>query len=346
MDGSPQMWIQSDILLKKAILEAGQSILPLPLVRNFRRLTYQRYRCSLDPVETVARNDRRSNYRDQHFELGYSRWGWHQLKSNLARWSAWCGVWKKIRFPPINMATREKKEEGEEERGDGKSMEKEDLAASLCPIHPYTLVPVIKQSGLINGDWLLDPIRVNPGADSALLLKFSSHSSWTEWNDSQTLCANTLTTPGIGINPLRCRKRERVCFSPSFFSFDRGINRCFGGKVGSIIRAGIEQHFASRIISNHVFKKLDENWDWTGIEFNNLSIVHALDFTFRFISGIRDIKLSQRYDHSKVNERGDKLSEFVQILNQTNINRVYTILDDISINNSAIFFSFPPPLIN
>lgn len=39
MDGSPQMWIQSDILLKKAILEAGQSILPLPLVRNFRRLT-------------------------------------------------------------------------------------------------------------------------------------------------------------------------------------------------------------------------------------------------------------------------------------------------------------------
>lgn len=73
MDGSPQMWIQSDILLKKAILEAGQSILPLPLVRNFRRLTYQRYRCSLDPVETVARNDRRSNYRDQHFELGYSR---------------------------------------------------------------------------------------------------------------------------------------------------------------------------------------------------------------------------------------------------------------------------------
>lgn len=108
--------------------------------------------------------------------------------------------------------SRKKGRRGGGKRG-WKIEEKEDLAfvaASLCPIHPYTLVPVIKQSGLINGDWLLDSIRVNPGADSALLLKFSNHSSWTEWNDS--LCANTLTTPGLKLilfDVGRERERER-----------------------------------------------------------------------------------------------------------------------------------------
>lgn len=240
--------------------------------------------------------------------------------------------------------SRKKGRRGGGKRG-WKIEEKEDLAfvaASLCPIHPYTLVPVIKQSGLINGDWLLDSIRVNPGADSALLLKFSNHSSWTEWNDSQTLCANTLTTPGLKLilfDVGREREREREGLLLSVFLLVRSRNQSLYRGKSWLDHTTIEQDFASRIISR--IKKLDENWDWTGIEFNNLSIVH----TFISVS-FRVFEISnfpKRYDHSKVNERGDKLSEFVQILNQTNINRVYTILDDISINNSAIFFSLPSP---
>lgn len=106
-------------------------------------ITYQRYRCSLDPVETGARNDRRSNYRDQHFQ--------RYLRSD-------CGLASVEIVPIVRFAWSLEEDsvpadkygarfEGkiEKKRGIQKIEGKEDLA--FVASYPYyTLVPIIKQS--------------------------------------------------------------------------------------------------------------------------------------------------------------------------------------------------------
>lgn len=122
-------------------------------------ITYQRYRCSLDPVETGARNDRRSNYRDQHFQR-YLRSDCGLASVEIVPWFGWWWSLEEDSVPADKYGGRfegkvEKKrkkgrrKEGIQERErEVENRGKRGFSIRCIPVlsHPYTLVPVIKQS--------------------------------------------------------------------------------------------------------------------------------------------------------------------------------------------------------
>ena len=187
-------------------------------------ITYQRYRCSLDPVETGARNDRRSNYRDQHFQ--------RYLRSYGARFE----------------------EEVEKKRGIQKERENRgkrgfSIRCILSILHPCPGNQAIREIGLINGDWLLHSIPVN---HRCWLRSTASSHSFVKWNDSRFLCADTLTTLGLKLilfNGEGEKEREIVCYSFLFVP-------CFEKKnsINSIM------YSSSSIIYRSIFSWAKINW--------------------------------------------------------------------------------------
>lgn len=215
-------------------------------------ITYQRYRCSLDPVETGARNDRRSNYRDQHFQ--------RYLRSDCGLASV--EIVPIVRFAwsleedsvPADKYGARFEEEVEKKRGIQKERENRgkrgfSIRCILSILHPCPDNQAIREIGLINGDWLLHSIPVN---HRCWLRSTASSHSFVKWNDSRFLCADTLTTLGLKLilfNGEGEKEREIVCYSFLFVP-------CFEKKnsINSIM------YSSSSIIYRSIFSWAKINW--------------------------------------------------------------------------------------